>query len=93
MPKIKQTNKALCMHVTSLHRAVVDLSSDDDAAALSDSNADFSCILHPPGPGIVPGNAAAKLVSCQQAAVCSHLEKVQLVRSPSWNMKLSLGPS
>jgi len=40
---------ALHMHVTSLHAAVVDLSSDDDAAESSDSNDDFSSILLPPG--------------------------------------------
>ena len=33
------------MHVTSLHPAVVDLSSYDHAAALLDSNDDFSSIL------------------------------------------------
>jgi len=32
---------ALRLHVISLHPAVVDLSSDDDAAASSDSNDDF----------------------------------------------------
>jgi len=36
------------MHVTSLHPVTVDLSSDDDAALLSDSNDDFSPILFPP---------------------------------------------
>jgi len=39
----------LRMHVTSLHAAGVDLSSDDDVAASSDSNDDFSPILFPPG--------------------------------------------
>jgi len=38
---------ALRMHVTSLHPAVVNLSSDDDAAASSDRNDDFSSILLP----------------------------------------------
>ena len=37
------------MHVTSLLPAVVDMSSDDEAALLSDSNDDFSPILLPPG--------------------------------------------
>ena len=36
---------------------------------------------------------AAKVAACQQAAFCSHLATVQLVRSPTWNMKLSLGLS
>ena len=42
-----------------------------------------------------PGNAsvAAKVAAWQQAAFCSHLATVQLVRSPPWNMKLSLGLS
>jgi len=42
---------------------------------------------------IVPGNVAAKPAACQQAAFCSHLATVQLVRPPSWNMKLSPGLS
>ena len=37
------------MHVTSLHQAVVDMSSDDEAAMSSDGNNDFSPILLPPG--------------------------------------------
>ena len=38
---------ALRMHVTSVHRAVVDMSSDDDAALSSDSNNDFAPVLLP----------------------------------------------
>jgi len=34
-----------------------------------------------------------KVAACQQDAFFSHLVTVQLVRSPSWNMKLSLGMS
>jgi len=30
-----------------------------------------------------------KVAACEQSAFCSHLATVQLVRSPSWNMKLS----
>jgi len=37
------------MHVNSLHPAVVDLSSYDDAAASLDSNDDFSSFLLPLG--------------------------------------------
>jgi len=40
---------ALRIHVTSLLPAVVDMSSDDEAAMSSDSNNDFSPILLPPG--------------------------------------------
>jgi len=40
---------ALRMHVTSLHPAAVDMSSDDEAALSSESNDDFSPILLPPG--------------------------------------------
>jgi len=40
---------ALCMHVTFLHPAVVDISCSDEAALSSDSNDDFSPILLPPG--------------------------------------------
>ena len=40
---------ALRIHVASLYPAVVELSSDNDAPALSDSNDDFSSILLPPG--------------------------------------------
>jgi len=49
---------ALRMHVTSLHPAVVDMSSDDEAALSSDSNDDFSPILLPPGfqPALMPPN-------------------------------------
>jgi len=50
---------ALRMHVTSLHPAAVDMSCDDEAALLSDSNDDFSPILLPPGfqPALMPPNA------------------------------------
>jgi len=49
---------ALRMHVTSLHPAVVDMSSDDEAALSSDSNNDFSPILLPHGfqPASMPPN-------------------------------------
>jgi len=49
---------ALRMHVTSLHPAVVDMSSDDDAALSSDSNEVFSHLLLPPGfqPASTPPN-------------------------------------
>jgi len=40
---------ALRMHVASLHPAVVEMSSDEDAVLSSDSNDDFSPILLPPG--------------------------------------------
>ena len=50
-PICSELTYALHMHVTSLHPAVVDLFSDDDAAASSDSNLndDFSSLLLPPG--------------------------------------------
>jgi len=49
---------ALRMHVTSLHPAVVDMSSDDETTLLSDRNDDFSPILLPPGfqPASIPPN-------------------------------------
>ena len=49
---------ALRMHVTSLLPAVVDMSSDDEAALSSDNNDDFSPILLPPGfqPALTPPN-------------------------------------
>jgi len=49
---------ALRMHVTSLHPAVVDMSSDDDAALSCNNNDDFSPILLPPGfqPASMPPN-------------------------------------
>jgi len=49
---------ALRMHVTSLLPAVVDMSSNDEAALSSDSNDDFSPILLPPGfqPASTPPN-------------------------------------
>jgi len=49
---------ALRMHVTSVHPAVVDMSSDDDAELSSDSNDNFSPILLPPGfqPASTPPN-------------------------------------
>jgi len=37
------------MHVTSLHPAVVELSSNDDAAVSSDENEDFSSTFLSPG--------------------------------------------
>jgi len=61
---------ALCMHVTSLHPVIVDLSSDDDAALSSDSNNDFSpnllltgfqpASVPPPGNMRVPLDPAGK---------------------------------
>ena len=48
-PICSEFTYALRMHVTSLHPSVIDLSSDDDATASSDSNDDFSSILLPPG--------------------------------------------
>ena len=49
---------ALRMHVTSLHPADVDMSSDDEAVLLYDDNNDFSPILLPPGfqPASMPPN-------------------------------------
>ena len=38
-------------------------------------------------------NEAAKPAACQQAVFNSHLATVQLMRSPSWSMKHSLGLS
>jgi len=49
---------ALRMHVTSLHPAVVDMSSDRVVGLSSDRNDNFSPILLPPGfqPASVPPN-------------------------------------
>ena len=57
-PICREFTYALRMHVTSLHPAVADMSSDEDAALSSDSNDDFSPILLPPGfqPASVPPN-------------------------------------
>jgi len=59
---------ALRMHITSLHPATVDVSSDDDAALSSDSNDDFSPILLPPGfqPASVPPPGNPQRTVCGQ---------------------------
>jgi hypothetical protein len=60
---------ALRMHVTSLHPAVANLSSDDDDVALSDRNDDFSCILLPPGfqPAAMPPHEHACIIPLDPA--------------------------
>jgi len=64
-------------HVTSLHPAVVDLSSDDDAAASSESNDVFSPILLPPGfqPASMPpnGNMLVPLDTAGQQMIGQHI--------------------
>jgi len=59
---------AIRMHITSLHPATVDVSSDDDAALSSDSNDDFSPILRPPGfqPASVPPPGNPQRTVCGQ---------------------------
>ena len=68
---------ALRMHVTSLHPAVVDMSSDDDAALASESNDDFSPILLPPGfqPASTPPNGTilVHLVPAGHQMIGQHL--------------------
>ena len=68
---------ALRMHITSLHPVTVDLSLDDDAALLSDSNDDFSPILLPPGfqPASVPppGNMLAQLETAGKQMIGQHI--------------------
>jgi len=68
---------ALRTHVTSLHPADVDLSSDDNAAQSSDSNDDFSTILLPPGfqPASAPphGNILVPLHPAGQQMLGQHI--------------------
>jgi len=65
------------MHVTSLHPVTVDLSSDDDAALLSDSNDNFSPILLPTGfqPASVPppGNMLVPLDPAGKQMIGQHI--------------------
>jgi len=73
---------ALRIHVTSLLPAVVDMSSNDEAALSSDSNDDFSPILLPPGfqPALTPPNDTmlVPLDPAGQQMIGQHIFRLQM---------------